>query len=922
MNDVSRAPADTWRQSLERVARAVVSVRIDAPRPFDTDWNESAQATAFVVDAEAGLLLTNRHVVRPGPAVAEAVFLNHEEAPLRPVYRDPVHDFGFFRFDPGALRFMEPVGLRLAPEKAQIGTEIRVVGNDAGEKLSILAGTIARLDRPVPNYGLRRYNDFNTSYIQAASSTSGGSSGSPVVDIEGDVVALNAGSRTQAASSFFLPLGRVVRALKRIREGLPVTRGTLTTTFGFRAYDELRRLGLTPATEEAMRAAFPASTSLLVVEKILPGGPTDGALELGDVLLSVGGKPVHDFAALEAILDARVGETLAIEVERGGRKVEAETTVRDLHAITPSSFLELGGAVVHDLSYQIARQFEVPLRGVYVASTGYIFASLGIDRGAVIQAVGGRPTPDLASLEAIFTELPHGTRTSLRYFDVEAPLRERVAVITVDRCFFPMTRRTRDDDSGIWLASPAPPPPPPPPVTPLSTTLPLVDDPRAQALAASLVTVEATVPHKIDGVHASNFRGSGLIVDHERGLVITDRSTVPAALADVRLTFAGAVEVDARIAFLHPFHNYAILAYDPAELGDTPLRAATLGDAPPRPGEPVWVVGLRRDQKVFAQRNEVATVSALDLPLPRPPRYRASNLDKIALNHSVRSSLGGVLTDDEGAVHALWATFAYQNQKDHKTVELGLSVRLWRGVVDALRRGEAPTAWDPGIELRYLPLASARNHGLGEAWAHRLEAADPRRRQVLIVERVAGGDDRWRSGDILLELDGAIVNDLDALDAALGPTMRARVLRDREVVEIEVGATPVSGRGTERVLHWAGALIQEVPRSVRVQRGLAESGVYVSLYWYGSPASRSRLRAARLITAVDGRPVASLDEFLAQVAGRCSGDALRLSTLDIDGKNDLITIRLDLEYFPTFELRREGAGWRRIDDPPCPKRQD
>lgn len=49
------------------------------------------------MDAKRGIILTNRHVVSPAPIVAQAVLTNYEEVDLKPVYRDPVHDFGFMQ---------------------------------------------------------------------------------------------------------------------------------------------------------------------------------------------------------------------------------------------------------------------------------------------------------------------------------------------------------------------------------------------------------------------------------------------------------------------------------------------------------------------------------------------------------------------------------------------------------------------------------------------------------------------------------------------------------------------------------------------------------------------------------------------------------------------------------------------------------
>jgi pro-apoptotic serine protease NMA111 len=907
----AEANQDEWSQVLETAVPAVVSIKVTGTRNFDTEKARSGQGTGFVVDKERGIILTNRHMVHSGPIVAEAVFLNHEEVPLKALYRDPVHDFGFYQFDPEDVQYMDVVELPLDPDGARVGASIRVIGNDSGEKLSILDGTLARLDRNAPAYGRASYNDFNTFYIQAASNTSGGSSGSPVIDRRGAVVALNAGGKRTTASSFYLPLHRAQRAFELIREGQEVSRGTLQTTFVYVPFDELGRLGLSSAVEAAARARRPESTGMLVVERVGPEGPADGMLQPGDVLVSVDDEPIDDFVGLEALLDEAVGQEVAVAIERGGQGMVSTLTVQDLESISPFAYLEMGRAVFNDLSYQRARNYHIPVKGVYLATSGYMMLNAHVPPGAVITHVDGVEVPDLVSFRDTMVTKADGQRVRFRFFSIKDFRHAYETVGVVDRQWFSM--RYCERAPAKWRCVDSPAPPGEPDAEQVGALALETKDKLEARVRPALVIVEFDVPYPTAGVQDLNYRGVGTIVDAEQGLVVVDRDTVPVGLGDIEITFADAVRVPGELAYLHPTHNLAILRYDPKAVGDLPVAEMTLASTDLEEGDKSTLVGLNGDSGFVSEKVKVERVSAVKMLPARTPRFRDANMDILELDTKV-STLGGLLLNKRGEISALWASF-FDPGKDERRYH-GLPVSAVRPAVDALRGGEPVGYRLLGVEFTGVSFADARDRGVSAARLQALQDLDPKYRKALQVFRRAGGtpaSELLRDADILVAVDGEPVNRLARIDALWDrEAVSMTLVRDGQEVTVELPTSPVDGQGVSRIVVWAGMIVHAPHYEVAAQRGLDPEGVYVAWMWYGSPASRYGIRATRRVLAIDDQPVADLDAFINIVRGMTDRQAVRIQLEGLDGAESVSTLKLDLHYWPTAEIVREQGKWKRI----------
>uniref|UniRef100_A0A251TWW5 Putative PDZ domain, Peptidase S1, PA clan, PDZ-like domain protein n=1 Tax=Helianthus annuus TaxID=4232 RepID=A0A251TWW5_HELAN len=730
-----------------KVVPAVVVLRTTATRAFDTQSATSGHATGFVVDKRRGIILTNRHVVKPGPVTAEAMFVNREEIPVYPIYRDPVHDFGFFRYDPAAVKFLSYEEIPLAPEAASVGLEIRVVGNDSREKISILAGTLARLDRDAPHYKKDGYNDCNTFYIQ------------------------------------------------------------------------------------------------------VPGGPAYDHLEPGDVLVRMNG-----------------------EFARGGTSLTVQLVVEDLHSITPNYFLEVSGGVIHPLSYQQARNFRFPCGLVYVSKPGYMLHKAGVQQHAIIKRLANEDVSNLEDFINVLSKLSRGARVPLEYINYKDRHRTESVIVTVDRHEWYASPQiyTRDDNSGIWIRKPAL-----PSDSQLTSSAIIqvangvagmnisssehviaeVEDSTSpgdivvsndhdtssdsgnasvaeRVIEPTLVMLTVSVPSScmVDGVNRQYFTGTGVIIYHseEMGLVAVDKNTVAISASDVMLSFAALpIEIPGEVVFLHPVHNYALIAYDPSVIepaGNSLVRAAELLPEPAlHRGESVYLVGLSKSLQAKSRKSVVTNPSAT---------LKISSADSpevIELNTHFGSNFTGVLTDEHGRVKALWGSFPTQikygeNSSKGRQLVRGIPIHSISQVLNEIISGaKGPSLVINGIKRR-MPLvrvlevefcstllSKARSFGLTTNWIQALVKKDPVRRQVLRVKGCLAGskaENLLKQGDMVLAINKKIVtcfNDIedachamdvyDDMDAKLELT----IFRQGHEMQVKVGTDVRDGNGTTHV---------------------------------------------------------------------------------------------------------------------------
>jgi len=260
-----------------------------------------------------------------------------------------------------------------------VGQWVLAIGNPYGLDGTVSLGIVSAKGRNLEIPEL--LNDF----IQTDAMIDRGSSGGPLVDLEGRVIGIN--SRGQGRGiGFTIPVDTVLDVLAQISDG-GVARGWLGVSIQPLDRDLAAYLGI------------PATTGV-IVNSVADGSPAAKAgLRVGDVLTAVAAHPVEaekeeDLGAFQRMVAATApGKRAAIELMRDGKPKTLEVTLATQPKVEPAEADCDLGFQVQEITENLYRGERLPTReGAYVSfvAGGTPASEAGLSQGDVVVKMGER----------------------------------------------------------------------------------------------------------------------------------------------------------------------------------------------------------------------------------------------------------------------------------------------------------------------------------------------------------------------------------------------------------------------------------------------------------------------------------------------------------------------------------------------------
>jgi S1-C subfamily serine protease len=315
--------SDRFELVARRVAPAVVYVEASKPgKPGASKANPLEESGSGVLIRLAGqsqvLVLTNNHVI--AQALPEQITINLADGRLlHPgrVWADPESDVAILRLDGTSDLPIVPLG---DSDSARVGQWVLAIGSPFGLNQTVTHGIISARERGQVSLGSTiRIKDF----LQTDAAINPGSSGGPLVNLNGEVIGINTAIASHSGSNsgvaFSIPINLVKRVALQLLEKGSVSRGYLGMQLAqsFEPADALQ-LGL-----DRVQGAW--------VEAVYPGTPAaEAGLRANDVVLQVDQQVIRNENQLINLISTQpVGRKIRLEVWRERKVMTLEAVVGD-----------------------------------------------------------------------------------------------------------------------------------------------------------------------------------------------------------------------------------------------------------------------------------------------------------------------------------------------------------------------------------------------------------------------------------------------------------------------------------------------------------------------------------------------------------------------------------------------------------------